>query len=227
MENIILSTDDDITEFTDEEQVKVRFVNIELKQKCWKDGEKREFMIFNGKQCYQKVEYKKGGKKKFRVNLSYLNAIPEREIKLAYTWYGFAAAMFVLTGVLVYGMMNKMLTMASLPIGLSVVAAILGVTALVYGYAKSSCRITFFSHYGKAPILEVIDGSPNNKSFVTFIDVLQQKINSYNQPKDCNTRQYLIDELAELRRLRNESVISSSVFNAAMKRIVKNQAYKV
>ncbi len=227
MENIILSTEEDITDFTDEEQVKVRIVNLELKQQYWLDGEKREFMIFNGKQCYQRVEYKRGGKKKFRVNLSYLNAIPQRHTRYAYNWFIFSLMMFSVSGMSLYSIIKGFQIDPMMAGGLAAGSALVAIAALIYASMKSTCRIIFTSHFGNAPILEMIDGSPNTRAFMTFIDVLQQKINSYNQPRNSDKRQYLLEELDELRRLKNEGVIASSVFNNAMKKIIRNPSYKV
>ncbi len=227
MENIILSSDEDITEFTDEEQVRVNFVNIELKQKCWLDGEKREFMIFNGKHCYQKVQFKRGGKKKFRINLSYLHAIPELQVKYAYYWYGVSATLFLIAVLSGSALLSGAVLNPIMAGSLAVVSTLVGVATLVLGYNKSTSRIVFSSHYGRAPILELINGSPDHKTFVTFIDVLQQKISSFNKPRNNNLREYLLEELNELRRLKNESVLSSSVFNAAMKNIISNPDYKL
>ena len=227
MENIILAADEDITDFTDSEQVKVQVVNLELKQNCWLDGEKREFMIFNGKHCYQKVENREGGKKKFRINLSYLDAIPERQVNFAYNWFIAATLMLSVAIIslffLVSGNPVDKLTFISL-IGFGLV---IGIPAIVIGAIKSTCRVTFVSHFGRVPVLELINASPNSKTYMTFIDYLQQKINCYTRPKDGDLRPYLLSELAELRRLKNESVLSSSDFNNAMKRIITNSAYKL
>jgi hypothetical protein len=227
MENIILGTSEDITDFTDEEQVKVRIVNLELKQQYWLDGEKRDFMIFNGKQCHQRVEYKNGSKRKFRVNLSYLNAIPRRQTRYAYNWFIFSAMMFMIAAMSVYAIFKGFEIDVMMAGGLAAGSALVAISALIYASMKSTCRIIFTSNHGNAPVLELIDGSPNGKAFMTFIDVLQQKINSYNQPRNSDMRQYLLEELDELRRLKNEGVIASSVFNSAMKRIIKNPSYKV
>ena len=227
MENIILSTDEDITDFTDEEQVKVRIVNLELKQQYWLDGEKRDFMIFNGKHCYQRVEYKRGAKKKFRVNLGYLNAIPQRQTRYAYNWFIFALMMFTVAGMSIYSIVKGFQIDPVMAGGLAAGSVLVAIGALVYASMKSTCRIIFTSHFGQAPILELIDGSPNSRAFMTFIDVLQQKIHSYNQPGNSGKRQYLLEELDELRRLKNEGVIAPSVFNNAMKKIIKNPSYKV
>lgn len=228
MENITLSSlDDDITEFTDEEQVKVQVVNLELRQRSWLDGEKRDFMIFNGFHCYQKVQFRNKGKKKFRINLKYMNAIPKRQVKYAYNWFYLGMIMLVVAGIFTYSLMATELMNPVIAASLAIGGLLIGLPAIVYAYLKSSYRMTFYSHFGEAPVLEFIDGSPNNKTFVNFIDVLQKKIYSHNQPPDHDMRQYLLDELNELRRLKNESVISSSVFNNAMKRIISNPAYKL
>jgi hypothetical protein len=230
MENIILAAEEDITDitdFSDSEQVKVQIINLELKQKCWLDGEKREFMIFNGKQCYQKVENRQGGKKKFRINLSYLDAIPERQVSYAYNWLIGAMLMLSVAIVCVYLLVSGYPVDRFTAISLIGTGVFIGIPAFAIGAMKSTCRVTFFSRFGRAPVLELINASPNSKTYMTFIDFLQQKINSYNRPKDGGMRSYLLNELAELRRLKNEAVLSSTQFNDAMQKIISNSAYKL
>ncbi|MBC8211352.1 MAG: hypothetical protein H8E21_09810 [Gammaproteobacteria bacterium] len=226
MEKIILSTDEDITEFTDEERIKVQLVNLELKQSSWLKQEQREFMIFNNRQCYQKVQFKNAGKKKFRINLSYLNTSPECQVNYAYNWFIGAALMLVIAVVLIISDIRDNQNLQIFSVSLALVNLSGSLTALLIGWKKSTHRLIFYSHYGKAPILEFIHASPDKKAFRTFIEVLTDKISLANKPHDNDMKGYLLKELDELRRLKNESVLGSTEFNAALQRIVQQPAYK-
>jgi len=226
MEKIILSTDQDITEFTDEEQVRVQIINMELKQSSWLKQEQREFMIFNNRQCYQKVQYKNAGKKKFRINLGYLNSSPECQIKYAYNWFIFAALMLVIAVVLSISGMQDGQGFKVISASLATGNLLSAITAMLIGWKKSTHRLVFYSHYGKAPILEFINGSPDKKAFRAFIEVLTDKISIANKPENGDVKGYLLRELDELRRLKNESVLGSTEFNEALQRIVKQPEYR-
>jgi len=226
MEKIILSTDEDITEFTDEEQVRVQLINMELKQSSWLKQEQREFMIFNNRQCYQKVQYKNASKKKFRINLSYLNSSPECRIKYAYNWFIFAGLMLLIAVVLTINGTQDGQGFQLISVSLATGNLLSAITAMLIGWKRSTHRLVFYSHYGKAPILEFINASPDKKTFRTFIEVLTDKISTANKPANGDVKGYLLRELDELRRLKNESVLGSTEFNDALQRIVKQPEYR-
>ena len=227
MEKIILSSDDgEITEFTDEEQVKVRIVNIELKQSCWFTGEQRMHMIFNGNQCYQKVQLNPANKKKFRVNLGYLNEEPERHIKFTYGWFALSAMFLIFTGVLMFGNLITVKSYELIVESLAAFSLFMGGMSFITGWMQSTNRLIFYSQYGNVPLLELIYQSPNKKIFNEFVRTLKHKISMANHTNESSLKECLTKELGELRRLKNETVITSGDFNKALQRIVNHDGYR-
>ncbi len=229
MEKIILSSDiedpTEITEFTDKEKVRVRIVNGGLKQYDWLKGEGREFVIFNGRHCYQKVRSSNGVKKKFRANLKYLDPVPLVKSTVSYTHI--LLALFLMT-ISVVGLLvdvgagyNVQLVVTYLSAGLLLFSVLL----LFIGVNSSRQRIIFYSEFGEAPILELINNSPNKKKFSPFLRLLKDKIRDSKPNRPVINKQVLKDELKELQRLKNEGVLMTSAFNKAMKKIVRNRHY--
>ncbi len=229
MEKIILSSEDEditeITQFTDNEKINVRIINGQLKQYDWLKGERREYVVFNGMHCYQKVRSRKGTKTKFRANLKYLDPIPL--VKSTVSFYHIMFALVLLTVSVLglkYGAAGEQeihMVMTYLSVGLLLFSLLL----LFIAVNSSRQRIIFFSEFGEAPILELINNSPSEKKFSPFLKLLKEKIRHSKPNRPTINKQVLKDELKELLRLKNEGVLLTSVFNKAMKNIVKNRHY--
>lgn len=226
MEKIILSTDEDITDFTDQEQVRVQVIDMELKQSCWYSGEQRMYTIFNGSQCYQRVRLSPSNKKKHRVNLGYLSESAEHHVKYAYGWFRLAMAMFILAVVLIFGDFIAIGQYGLILDSLAVFGMLIAGMSLLTGLLKSYNRVIFYSRYGKVPLLELIYQAPGKKKYNEFVDGLKQKIVTTNRVNRSSKKEYLSRELNELRRLKNECVITPTDFNKALHRIVNHSAYK-
>ena len=226
MEKIILSSDEDITDFTDQEQVRVQIVNLELKQSCWFSGEQRMYMIFNGNQCYQRIQHSPSNKKKYRVNLGYLSETPERHVKFAIGWLSFAFMFFALAGILIFGDFFAVKSYQLIVEAMAILSLLMGGMALMTGWMQSTNRIVFYSRYGNVPLLELIHQSPNRKTYNEFVETLKQKIITSNRLNRSSLKEYLGKELKELKRLKNETVITTSDFNKALQRIVHHDSYK-
>ncbi|MDJ0881812.1 MAG: hypothetical protein QNJ56_09200 [Gammaproteobacteria bacterium] len=226
MESIDLSSNEDITQFTDEEQVDVNQINQEFVQENKLKGEAREFTIFNDSQCYQSVRLKHGGKYKFRANLTYLNAKPKRSFDLAEGWLITAAITAIFSFLLVYlrwfsqiQMDKQILTMA---LSLSITFTLI---AFMVGLLKTRDRILFYSKFGHVPVLELMNYKPDRESFKQFIDQLSSYIIKAQHAADLSATDALVMELKELRRLKDETVIAESQYEQAKKKILQNKAF--
>jgi len=226
MERIDLSATEDITQFTDEEQVAVKQVNHEFLQESKLKGEAREFTIFNDIQCYQSIQRKHGGKYKFRANLTYLDPKPRRDFILADNWLITTAISAILSFLLVYllwfsqiNLDRSILTIAtSLFISFSLIAFL--VTLL-----KTRDRILFYSKFGRAPVLELMNRKPDRESFKQFLDLLSSHIIKAQHSAGLSPTDSLIMELKELRRLKDETVVPESLYEQAKKKILQNKAF--
>jgi hypothetical protein len=227
MEQIDFSNSEDITLFTDEEQVAVKTVNHEFSQRSKLKGLSYEFMIFNDIQCYQSIERKHGRKFRYRVNLSLLDPRPVRRFKLSEFGLFGAGILAVLSFLLAYaGWFSNL----SLPSNIMMPLTVLMVTAclltLMMTLLKSEDRMLFFSHYGRVPVLQLINRNPNRKDFDAFMQLLSQHIIRAQHQSGNSMTDLLTRELKELRRLKDEEVIEEARYEKAKQRIFRNKAFK-
>lgn len=227
MEEIDFSHQEDITLFTDEEHVNVVKINFEFTQYNKLKGEEREFTIFNDIQCYQKVTRKHRGKQKFRVNLSNLDPMPERDFVLADNWLMIAAVSAIVSFMLVYvGWFSSMkidTNVITILASLSITFCLLSVLVAVL---KTQDRLILYSRCGRAPILEMMNNVPDRQTFLEFSDNLSRQILLAGQSSSASPTERLALELKELRRLRNELVITPTQYDRAKRKIFKNKAFK-
>lgn len=227
MEEIDLTAQDEITLFTDEEQVKVDHVNEEFHQESKLKGIIREFTVFNDSQCYQSVTRKHGGKVKFRVNLTYLDSKPRRFFTLATGWLVTAIICSILSFLLIYlGWFSEIRLNPGVVMIMTALSITLSVIALLFALLKTQDRVIYYSRFGHIPILELINNKPNRQAFSTFMDFLSAQIIQARQNSHLDTTERLTMELKELRRLKDEGVIPESHYEQAKKRIFRNQAFK-
>ena len=225
---IDIVAEEDITQFEDAEHVAVDKINHEFVQESKLKGQINEYTIFNDIHCYQSVRKKHGGKTKFRVNLSYLDPTPHREVILAKSWLITAAASFVLGLLVVYlGWFSpiqftdqSMLTIATTMI------FTFSVIALLVALLRTHDRILFHSRFGQIPILEFFNKKPDAHSFEEFIHRLSRYIGLAQQVCKYDTNKCLTLELQELRRLKKEHVISEQQYEQGKQVIFNNKAFK-
>jgi len=230
LEKITISSEEDITEiteFTDQEFVQVQTVNAQIKQHDWLNGERRELMIFNNQHCYQKTRTRKGGKKKFRANLQFLNSIPQTRSSVSYRHI---VTGLVLMSLAVIGLIMNITATADLTLLVKYLSSgllLASFIVLFMGVNRSRQRVVFSSQFGNAPILELINKSPNSKVFNQFLRELKEKIQLSKPRRSVVNRKMLQLELKELKRLKKEGVLSNQAFNKAMQLIVNNRSYSI
>ncbi len=224
MNKIILAADDfEITNFTDEEQVKVQIVNAQLNQSSWFSTEQRSYMIFNGTQCYQRVQYSKTNKAKYRINLRYISDQYIHLKQYATAWFSLSLLFFCSAiGLLFIPALAHQSNSVS-----AILMLFLSVITLSYAFIQSKNRLIFVSKKGNIPLLEFIYNSPCTDDLDTFIKVLVNKIKVSEEAKPLSNTQYKTHELNELRRLKNEGVISSNTFNKAMLSLMKDDLRRI
>mgnify|MGYP006971713089 FL=1 len=226
MEQIDLASHQDITDFSDEEQVSVNKVNHQFQQESRLKGIVREFTIFNDVQCYQRVIRKHGGKHKFRINLTYLDVKSERDFILADSWLITAAISAVFSFLIVYaGWFSQLKFSQSMLTLMAITSVSFCCIAFLIALLRTNDRIVFFSRHGHAPILEFINKNPDSQTFQEFKDTLQKQILQARKNSGLSATDQLKLELKELRRLKDETVISEALYEKAKKRILKNRAF--
>ena len=227
MEEVNLNTDEEITLFTDEEQVSVKKINQEFTQHSSLKGLSYRFTIFNDNQCYQHIQRRHGGKQKFRINLTYLDPKPVHRTHMAESWLIGSAIFAIISMMLIYLNWFKDTTgSSSLGTTLSIIFVTLSLTSFLFGLFKAEDRIFFYSQYGRTRVLELINKNPDKASFEDFMQSLSSHIISAQHKARLDKTQRLTQELKELRRLKDETVISEQKYEQAKQRIFRNKAFK-
>ncbi len=217
---------EDITLFTDEERVSVKTVDAVFQQQCPLRGEKREFTVFNGSHCHQRVERKFGGKTKHRVNLQILDPKPRRRRDLAQGWLIGSGILGIVSFLLIYRLYFSGQPASSLLVSLSVLSLSLFAVATLLTLYLSRNRIRYYSRFGRVPLLELIGNQPDAGRLTEFLRRLSHTVRLSQHHHPRATTDALSFELRDLRRLRDEGVIDAETYEQAKQRIFAHPAYR-
>ncbi len=230
MENIDLSSPDDVTLFTDEEHVVLDMVDFEFEQSNKVRGIYRKITIFNGNHCYQSIKNKHQRKFKYRVDIAYLNPHPFREHNIAWKWLYTAAALLVLSVMLgVIGWFsNAFGSTMNIYYSTSIVVSISATLIALLLFAHNTYdKVIFKTQFGNVKLIELINKYPSKDDFRQFVGRFIIQIKKARVNKGFTTSKFLARELREIRRLRNETVVTEEEYQTAKKVIFKHNSFKV
>lgn len=229
MENIDLSSPDDITLFTDEEHVVLDTVDFEFEQSNRVRGIYRKMTIFNGNHCYQSIKNKHQRKYKYRVDIAYLNPHPFREHNIARKWLYAAAALLVTSIILVViGWFNNAFDSTlnifySTAVVVSISASLIALLLFVH---NTYDKVIFRTQFGNVKLIELINKYPGKDEFRQFVGRFIVQIRKARVKKGFTTSKFLARELREIRRLRNETVVTEEEYQSAKTIIFKHNSFK-
>lgn len=195
--------------------------NSSLRQESNARGEKRLFEIYNDKFIKVKTNNLMTNKS-YHLNLSMLAPWPVRHREISWQWM-FAVLYFSLTTVaytsyLFYfqesGKLERLLPFI-------VIFLLLSLAAFLMFLYHSHNVIEFKSRYGNCVTLSLLYNNPNKKEFKAFIEEIKLRSLLASQAVKIDKNQMLAIEMNELRRLRNEGVITQHHYADAKERIIK------
>ena len=229
MEEIDLTTPDEITMFTDEEHVVLDTIDFEFEQKNKVRGIYRKITIFNGNHCYQSIKDKHQRKYKYRVDIAYLNPHPFRIHNIAWKWLYIAAGLGVITAI--SGVIGWLTNWLGPSPGIYYTAAVIGgaaatVIALLLFAHLSHDKILFKTHFSGIKLIELVNKYPNKDEFRQFVGKFIVQIKKAKAKKAYTTSRFLAMELKELRRLRDETVVTQKQYEDAKKLIFTHESFK-
>lgn len=219
MTEITLSSD-----FDDDEHITPERINSEYVQEQRFKGVKRRFQIFNDTQLYYSLKsFKHKDNKQHRINLSYVNAQPERECVVAWKWFSTAIATIVLSMLLLYvGVFTQY--KADFIVIVGVLLGTFSMLAMMVFYYQTQDKLIYRSSVADIPLFEVANHKPGNKEFDTFTITLRKYIELGQASMSMHQR--LVGELKDLRRIRDEGTISNQQYESARTIIFKHEAYQ-
>ena len=222
--------EDDITEITlssefdDDAHLKPEHVNIAYVQEQKFKGVMRTFKIFNDTQLHYTLKsFRHKDNRRHRVNLSYVNIAPEREVRVAWNWLSTAFATIVWSMLLFYvGLYTQY--KADYIVIVAILLGTFSMLSMLIFYYRTQDKLIFKSFIGNIPLFEVSSHKSGNKEFELFLARLRQHIESAQARLSMHQR--LVGELKDLRRIRDEGKISNEQYESARHVIFKHEAFQ-
>ena len=215
---------EDITDFSDNEQIPVEHINFEFEQVDKRRGIYRKITIFNDTHCYQSIKNKHQRKYRYRIDIAYLDPRPFRERTIAWKWLYASLALFgldaalVMTGWLDSPTINSM----GLFVGVLVIAAM----SMLAFFHYSTDKVYFRTQHGGVSVIELLNKNPDVEQFRNFINKFIMQIKKSKTAKQYNQNKFLTRELQELRRLKDETMIPEEDYEKAKRLIFRHEAFK-
>ena len=225
---IELETSAETTWFSDDEEVKIEKINLEFEQSSKIRDIYRKITVFNQHHCYQTIKNKRKGKYKYRVDLSFLDPRPFRHRKIAWRWLLTSVVLTLISAVMIYmGWVANTIT-PTLNYGISAAIVIVAMLISLRLFINNTHdKIIFRSQYGRVKYIEVFNKYPDNKSFRKFLGSFVNQVKNEKAKRNYSIAKFLARELQELRRLKNEEVITENQYQSGKKAIFKHKSYQV
>ena len=215
---------EDVTNFFDDENIKVEHVNFEFEQNSKLRGLYRKTTIFNDTHCYQSVKNKHQRKYKYRIDLAILDPKPFRRRRVDWKWLFASLTLVGLDIAIIFGgwIDTASVNFLGLLIGVTVVA----IMTLLAFFHQSRDNVIFRSQYGKIRMIELINNNPDKTQFRKFITRFVVQINKSKTAKSYSQNKFLAHELKELRRLKDETVVPAEAYEKAKQLIFSHESFK-
>ena len=224
---IDLETSEETTWFSDDEKVAIEKVNFEFEQAIKYRGIYRNILIFNDHHCYQTIKNKHQKKYKYRVDLSFLDPRPLRVRKVAWNWLYGSVGLAIISLVMIYlGWFSDSFKPSNYyETSLIVVISAMMISLLLFAH-NSYDKVIFKSQYGRVKFIEILNMYPNKKSFRKFLTRFVMQVKNEKAKRNYSQYKFLTRELQELRRLKNEEVISETEYESGKKFIFTHSAFQ-
>ncbi|MCW8899819.1 MAG: hypothetical protein OQK75_10325 [Gammaproteobacteria bacterium] len=195
--------------------------NSSLHQESSARGEKRVFEIYNNK--FIKVTTNNFmHNNSYHLNLSMLAPWPVRHRDISWQWllavFYFAITTLAYTAYLFYFQESSKLERL-LPF--IVIFLLLSLGSFLMFLYRSPNVIEFRSRYGNCVVLSLLYNNPEQKIFKAFIEEIKLRSLLASQAIKIDKNQMLDIEMNELKRMRNEGVISQHHYADAKARILQ------
>jgi len=230
MENLHQSSTQEITLYGDEDPANVVLnqIDIEIVQSNKMRGIYRKITVFDGSYCQQSIKIKHQKKLNFRVDLAFLYPLPIRAHHIPWKWAFCASGLTVLFAAMYWvGWLSGWFVPTIYYLTATIAVVSVGAISLLMLAHNSYDKVVFRSQHGSVNLVELLYKYPDKKSFKKFIGQFILKIKSAKKNKGLSPSKFLSGELKELRRLKDESVISAAVYEAAKVEIFHNESYQI
>jgi hypothetical protein len=213
--------------FSDEAELTVDKVEFEFEQASRLHGTYRKLTIFNDNYCYQAIKNRHERKYKYRVDLSYLDPHPIRERHIAWKWLYATLGLALLGALLVYSTWFANWMEPTFYLSIFLVINVSATLICLFLFARNTYdRIIFKSQYGRINLIELLNRYPDKNTFREFVGRFILQIKQAAKAKSYNQSAFLAQELVELRRLKDETVITVVQYEIAKTAILQHKGFQ-
>jgi len=213
--------------FSDEAEITVDKIDFEFEQASKIRGTYRKLTTFNGNYCYQAIKNRHKRKYKYRVDLSYLDPHPARERHIAWKWLFATLGLALLGALLIYTTwFANWIEPTVYFLAFLVIDVLATLICLLLFMRNTYDRIIFKSQYGRVKLIELLNRYPDKKTFREFVGRFILQIKQAAKTKAYNQSTFLAQELVELRRLKDETVITEEQYEIAKTSILKHEGFQ-
>lgn len=225
------ATDEQITLYSPEygdisESIELNEITHELLQNnTWKE-QQYLLRIYDNK--FLNVNKKLGkATKSFNIHLTFLDPKPLRKLIIQFRYMLYTALFASLAWLVLYLMqLDIELFKSPYMYSLVVLPATVGAILFVYMIKQSKYVLRFYSHHGRAPVVELLINNPRKPLFKAFVTELTNCIHESKSRNYYNESQILAAELSEHRRLRDENVLTNAEYEKAKANIFSLHSHR-
>ena len=161
-------------------------------------------------------------KRSYSVDILSLQDKSKKEIFIAWKWLFISIGFFIFTMLLLKILPAYLNDNKNLYLGIILFSGIVaGILGLVQFWKHSSRKQIFYSRNANIPIIELSVGKPTKSSFYDFVNKIEQRIKKFRDHMDIAEDKQLIGEMKMLRRLSDDGIISSKLYEAAKTKLFK------
>jgi len=202
-------------------------VNAHLRQQG-SYGQQREYQIVNGRSIRIAI----GSKGKHKIYTVPILALAEKSkprLHIAWAWLWLALSGVV--GIPVYLYLKTALSLKTSSYDFVIIAGftitvLVGFVMLALNFSR---KREFYTAYSKVPLFDILLGKPDYREYKQFLTVLEGCLSKTRSFWNLKVDQQIAGEIRMLRRLANEGVISSKVYEQAKDKLfsVSNKSSKL
>ena len=157
----------------------------------------------------------------YRIDVIALRAKHSHRFAFAWPWL---IAAIVLLGLLLAEISTAFIfpdPASWLAILAKVMLGLLSAICLLVFFKLSHGKYVFKSRHARIPLLDIWTGKPSRKAAKTFVKLLEQRIQKAHDHMNLTEEQQLTGEIKMLRRLAEEGVMPTSVYESAKPKLFK------
>lgn len=198
-----------------------KVINSNLTQQCQAKGEIRNFEIYNDKFIKIKI-HDLFGEKNYHINLSMLEPWPIHHRHIAWRWL-IAFLYFSLTTAVffTYQYRHPDIAASASLLPFIIIFFLLTLVSLLFLLYQSPNVTEFRSRYGGCPLIGLMQNKPDKDSFEKFSKEIKARVLAASQNVTFDKKQMLSFELKELRRLKENKILSERDYMQAKNRVMK------